>query len=70
MSGLAEREDPLAKATIAADDLYQLRDTYFPPNPDDKISKLHTQSDLGLKVLDSIPPGLNLLVSLFFHSFR
>ncbi|XP_062111039.1 uncharacterized protein LOC133822651 [Humulus lupulus] len=55
MSGEAERDDPMAKATRAADDLYHLRDTYFPPNPDDKISKLQVHSDLALNLLDSIP---------------
>ncbi|KAJ6982066.1 tetratricopeptide repeat protein 5-like [Populus alba x Populus x berolinensis] len=50
-----EGEDIWAKATKAADDLYILRDTYFPPNPLDKISKLQSQSDLSLNLLDSIP---------------
>ncbi|PON68444.1 N-terminal acetyltransferase A, auxiliary subunit [Parasponia andersonii] len=49
-------EDPLANVTRAADDLYQLRDTYFPQNPDDKIAKLQAHSDLALNLLDSIPP--------------
>ncbi|KAB5538119.1 hypothetical protein DKX38_015652 [Salix brachista] len=48
-------EDIWGKATKAADDLYILRDTYFPPNPLDKISKLQSQSDLSLNLLDSIP---------------
>jgi hypothetical protein len=52
-----EGEDIWAKATKAADDLYILRDTYFPPNPLDKISKLQSQSDLSLNLLDSIPLG-------------
>ncbi|XP_029125634.1 tetratricopeptide repeat protein 5 isoform X2 [Cajanus cajan] len=49
-------EEPLTKAARAAEDLYHLRDTYFPPNPDDRIAKLQHQSDLALKLLDSIPP--------------
>ncbi|KAG6757700.1 hypothetical protein POTOM_038022 [Populus tomentosa] len=53
--GEGEGEDIWAKATKAADDLYILRDTYFPPNPLDKISKLQSQSDLSLNLLDSIP---------------
>ncbi|KAH7516405.1 hypothetical protein FEM48_Zijuj10G0131900 [Ziziphus jujuba var. spinosa] len=56
MSGQAEEEGPLAKASKAADDLYQLRDTYFPANPDEKIDKLQKESDLAIKLLDSIPP--------------
>ncbi|XP_048319167.2 uncharacterized protein LOC107429357 isoform X2 [Ziziphus jujuba] len=56
MSGQAEEEGPLAKASKAADDLYQLRDTCFPANPDEKIDKLQKESDLAIKLLDSIPP--------------
>ncbi|KAF3432235.1 hypothetical protein FNV43_RR26974 [Rhamnella rubrinervis] len=55
MSGQAEQEDPLAKATRAAEDLYRLRDTYFPANPDEKLHKLQRESDLAIKLLDSIP---------------
>lgn len=50
-------EDTFDKATAAAEELYQIRDTYFPVNPDDKISKLRELSDLAIKILDSIPPG-------------
>lgn len=49
--------DLMAQVAKAADDLYNIRDTYFPLNPDDKISKLQRHSDLALKLLDSIPPG-------------
>ncbi|CAJ1977442.1 unnamed protein product [Sphenostylis stenocarpa] len=49
-------EEPLSRAARAAEDLYHLRDTYFPPNSDDRISKLQHESDLALKLLDSIPP--------------
>lgn len=55
MSG--QEEDPLAKASKAADDLYRVRDVYFPANPDEKIGKLQKESDLAIKLLDSIPPG-------------
>lgn len=55
-SELKEAEDDKwEKATKAAEDLYSIRDTYFPPNPDDKISKLKSQSDLSLSLIDSIP---------------
>ncbi|EXB65604.1 Tetratricopeptide repeat protein 5 [Morus notabilis] len=56
MSGESTGEEALAKAASATDDLYHLRDTYFPANPDDKTAKLQTQSDLALSLLDSIPP--------------
>ncbi|GFZ15937.1 hypothetical protein Acr_25g0003460 [Actinidia rufa] len=50
-----DAEDKMAKAMKAADDLYNIRDTYFPANLDEKISRLQAQSDLALKLLDSIP---------------
>ncbi|KAF2317838.1 hypothetical protein GH714_041153 [Hevea brasiliensis] len=53
--GSQDGEDLWATVARAADDLYALRDTYFPSNPLDKISKLQTQSDLSLSLLDSIP---------------
>ncbi|THG09606.1 hypothetical protein TEA_025099 [Camellia sinensis var. sinensis] len=49
--------DTMAKAMKASDDLYNIRDSYFPSNPDDKISRLQSDSDLALKLLDSIPSG-------------
>ncbi|KAK7390919.1 hypothetical protein VNO78_19114 [Psophocarpus tetragonolobus] len=52
----SNEEEPFSKAAKAAEDLYHLRDTYFPPNPNDRISKLQHESDLALKLLDSIPP--------------
>ncbi|BAT93852.1 uncharacterized protein HKW66_Vig0196960 [Vigna angularis] len=51
-----KEEEPFSRAARAAEDLYHLRDTYFPPNPDDRISKLQHESDLALNLLDSIPP--------------
>ncbi|OWM86258.1 hypothetical protein CDL15_Pgr011082 [Punica granatum] len=55
-SGVEEGGDLMAKATEAANNLYVLRDTYFPPNPQDKLTKLRMESDAALKLLDSIPP--------------
>ncbi|RYQ93674.1 hypothetical protein Ahy_B09g099924 isoform D [Arachis hypogaea] len=54
--GEEEEEEPLSKAARAAEDLYHLRDTYFPLDPNDRTSKLHHHSDLALSLLDSIPP--------------
>lgn len=51
------KEDTFDKATAAAEELYHIRDTFFPINPEDKISKLRELSDLAVKILDSIPPG-------------
>ncbi|TYK09157.1 tetratricopeptide repeat protein 5-like isoform X3 [Cucumis melo var. makuwa] len=50
------KEDTFDKATAAVEELYLIRDTFFPVNPDDKTSKLRELSDLALKILDSIPP--------------
>ncbi|KAL3501820.1 hypothetical protein ACH5RR_036269 [Cinchona calisaya] len=50
------QEDLLEKAAKAADELYNIRDTYFPADPNDKLSKLQTESDLVLQTLNSIPP--------------
>ncbi|KAI8525465.1 hypothetical protein RHMOL_Rhmol13G0232400 [Rhododendron molle] len=48
----------MALAMKAAEDLYNIRDTYFPSNPDDKISRLQAHSDLALNLLDSTPSEL------------
>ncbi|KAL1531907.1 tetratricopeptide repeat protein 5-like [Salvia divinorum] len=48
-------EDLFAEASRAVDLLYNIRDTYFPENPDEKASKLSTESELALQVLDRIP---------------
>ncbi|KAK4841342.1 hypothetical protein QYF36_002985 [Acer negundo] len=55
MSDKAE-EDTWARAKIAVYDLYHIKETFFPPNPDEKIAKLQNESDLALKLLDSISP--------------
>lgn len=55
MSG--EDRDLLSQAIAAADRLYHLRDTYFPSDPQDKISTLQRDADLALNLLDSIPAG-------------
>ncbi|XP_057962730.1 uncharacterized protein LOC131154169 isoform X2 [Malania oleifera] len=58
MSGHSQGEDVqdlMARITRAVDDIYHVRDTYFPADPDEKISKLRRESDLAIKLLDSIP---------------
>ncbi|GAB2280009.1 hypothetical protein Dimus_014646 [Dionaea muscipula] len=60
MSSEVQRDeggDLLAEASKATDNLYNTRDTFFSANPEDKISILKQESDLCLKLLDSIPPG-------------
>nr|KAJ0201414.1 hypothetical protein LSAT_V11C600307540 [Lactuca sativa] len=45
----------MEKATEAASDLYTIQDTYFPSNPNENFSKLQTQSQIDLNLLDSVP---------------
>uniref|UniRef100_A0A7N0TFW3 Tetratricopeptide repeat protein 5 OB fold domain-containing protein n=1 Tax=Kalanchoe fedtschenkoi TaxID=63787 RepID=A0A7N0TFW3_KALFE len=54
-STIDDDNDIIGKAKEAADQLYRIRDTYFPRNPQDRISKLQLESDLALRLLDSIP---------------
>ncbi|XP_016456021.1 uncharacterized protein LOC107780028 [Nicotiana tabacum] len=54
-TGKVAGEDLFAKATAAADELYSFRDNYFPLSPEERVSKLQTQSDLALQILDTIP---------------
>jgi tetratricopeptide (TPR) repeat protein len=51
-----EEEKALSRAAKSTDELYLLRDTYFPQNPHDRISSLQQLSDLILNLLDSVPP--------------
>ncbi|CAL0320774.1 unnamed protein product [Lupinus luteus] len=55
MNMAEEEEEALTKATREVEDLYHIRDTYFPPEPIDRISKLQHHSDLALQLLDSVP---------------
>ncbi|KAK4358381.1 hypothetical protein RND71_023991 [Anisodus tanguticus] len=48
-------DDLFAPATVAVDDLYRFRYNYFPLNPEERVSKLQSQSDLALQILDTIP---------------
>ncbi|KAJ0450859.1 putative tetratricopeptide repeat protein 5, OB [Helianthus annuus] len=48
--------DLMKQATEAVDDLYRIRDTYFPSDANDKINKLQSQSQIALNLLDSVPP--------------
>ncbi|KAF9594055.1 hypothetical protein IFM89_027029 [Coptis chinensis] len=50
-----EDEDVMKKVTLLTEDLYHLRDTYFPVDPQEKISKLQNHVNFALSLLDSIP---------------
>ncbi|XP_075518566.1 uncharacterized protein LOC142552688 isoform X1 [Primulina tabacum] len=46
---------PFAEVLKATDDLYDVRDTYFSANPDEKASKLLGKANLALQLIDEIP---------------
>lgn len=48
----------ITMATEATEELYRVRDTYFPTDPADKASKIQTLADAALAQLDSIPLGI------------
>ncbi|KAL5726648.1 hypothetical protein ACHQM5_009672 [Ranunculus cassubicifolius] len=52
---MAAGDSYLEKATKQTDELYNLRDTYFSSDPQEKTSRLQIQADLALNLLDSIP---------------
>ncbi|XP_068643065.1 uncharacterized protein [Aristolochia californica] len=54
--GEVQNRDLFSEAAAASESLYHLRDTYFPTNPDEKISRLQKEAVLALSLLDSIPP--------------
>ncbi|XP_008787617.1 tetratricopeptide repeat protein 5-like isoform X2 [Phoenix dactylifera] len=58
MSGGGEgQESPaIERAADAADELYRVRDTFFPKDPAEKISRLQALADAALSILDSFPP--------------
>lgn len=55
LSGDEKGGDPMSKAAEVVNELYQVRDTFFPLNTEEKMSKLRTLSDHAIKLLDSIP---------------
>ncbi|CAH9108920.1 unnamed protein product [Cuscuta europaea] len=50
-----DEEDVFTKAAEAADELYKIRESFYPVNPDEKTTILQTKSDLALQLLDEIP---------------
>lgn len=53
-TGEVAGEDLFAEATAVADELYRIRD-YFPLTPEERLSKLLSQTGLALQILDKIP---------------
>lgn len=52
-----ESDRVLARAGESADELYRVRDTFFPRDPAEKTCRLQTLTDAALALLDSLPPG-------------
>jgi hypothetical protein len=48
---------PLADAANAAEELYRLRDTFFPRDPAEKAAALRARADAALALLDALPSG-------------
>jgi hypothetical protein len=48
---------PLERAADAAEELYRLRDTFFPQEPAEKAAALRARADAALALLDALPPG-------------
>ncbi|NP_001346312.1 uncharacterized protein LOC100194074 [Zea mays] len=46
---------PLADAANAAEELYRLRDTFFPRDPSEKVAALRARADAALALLDAFP---------------
>ncbi|EES03034.1 hypothetical protein BDA96_03G186900 [Sorghum bicolor] len=46
---------PLADAADAAEELYRLRDTFFPRDPGEKAAALRARTDAALALLDALP---------------
>ncbi|PUZ68309.1 hypothetical protein GQ55_2G016100 [Panicum hallii var. hallii] len=47
---------PLERAADAAEELYRLRDTFFPQEPAEKAAALRARADAALALLDALPP--------------
>jgi hypothetical protein len=67
-SSLSEGGDKaIAMATEATEELYRVRDTYFPTDPQDKASKIQSLADAALALLDSIPVGIVSLSRFYLY---
>jgi hypothetical protein len=49
----------LERTAEAVEELYRLRDTFFPRDPAEKPAALRARADAALAVLDSLPPGIS-----------
>ncbi|KAL6884652.1 hypothetical protein ACP4OV_010588 [Aristida adscensionis] len=56
---------PLERAAAAAEELYRLRDTFFPRDPAEKSAALRARADTALALLDALPPGMACALLIF-----
>ncbi|XP_062211785.1 uncharacterized protein LOC133912860 [Phragmites australis] len=52
----AQGRTPLERAADATEELYHLRDTFFPGDPAEKAAALRARADAALVLLDALPP--------------
>lgn len=50
-------EDLMARAAVAAEELYEVRDSFFPADPAEKDSRLRALADAALRLFDAVPEG-------------
>ncbi|KAG6529448.1 hypothetical protein ZIOFF_011646 [Zingiber officinale] len=65
--GGEEEREAISSVLAVVDELYRIRDTYFPRDPEEKTSRLRALVDTALSLLDSLPPGTHLFL-LYFHA--
>ncbi|XP_042466092.1 tetratricopeptide repeat protein 5-like [Zingiber officinale] len=53
--GGEEEREAISSVLAVVDELYRIRDTYFPRNPEEKTSRLRALVDTALSLLDSLP---------------
>ena len=47
----------MERTAEAVEELYRVRDTFFPRDPAEKPAALRARADAALAILDSLPPG-------------
>jgi hypothetical protein len=48
----------MERTAEAVEELYRLRDTFFPRDPAEKPAALRARADAALAILDTLPPGI------------
>ena len=55
--GGEEADAGMERTAEAVEELYRVRDTFFPRDPAEKLAALRARADAALAILDSLPPG-------------